>query len=63
MKPLDLETIKLVQRHAKVNGPLVELLNERWAAANAEDEAYLEATRRVQAIGQEILDLITAGLL
>jgi hypothetical protein len=41
----------------------VELLNERWAAADTEDDAYLEATRRVQAIGQEILDLITAGLL
>ena len=63
MKPLDLETIKPVQRHVRVNGPLVELLNERWAVANAEDEAYPEAMRRVQAIGQEILDLITAGLL
>jgi hypothetical protein len=63
MNSLDLETVQLVQRHARVNGPLIELLNERWPAANREDEAYPEAMRRVQAIGQEILDLITAGLL
>jgi hypothetical protein len=59
----DFEKLKIVERHAKVNGPLMMLFNERWASARTEDEAFKESAGRVQAVSQELLDLITAGLL
>jgi len=59
----DFEKLKKVERHARVNGPLMELLNERWGASDEKDPAYIEALNRVQAVSQELLDLINAGLL
>jgi hypothetical protein len=58
----DFEKLKIIERHAKVNGPLMVLFNERWAGA-AEDETFTDAANRVQAISQELLNLITTGLL
>jgi hypothetical protein len=58
----DFENLKILERHARVNGPLMVLFNERWAGA-AEDETFKEAANRVQAISQELLNLITAGFL
>jgi hypothetical protein len=63
MMMIDSEKMKILIRHAKVNGPLMRLFNERWAFAGAEDEAFKESAGRVQAVSQELLDLITAGLL
>jgi hypothetical protein len=63
MTAIDFEKRKIMERHARVNGPLMELFNERWAAVNTEDETFKEAANRVQAVGQELLDLITARLL
>jgi hypothetical protein len=62
MTVTDFEKLKIVERHAKVNGPLMVLFNERWAAAT-EDETFKEAANRVQFISQELLNLIIAGLL
>jgi hypothetical protein len=59
----DFEKVKIVKRHARVNSPLIKLFNERWAGRNMEDETYLKAAGRVQALSQELLDLIIAGLL
>jgi len=59
----DFEKLKKVERHARVNGPLMELLNERWGASDEKDPAFIEAFNRVQAVSQELLDLINAGLL
>ena len=63
MNITDFEKLKKVERHARVNGPLMELLNERWGASDEKDPAYIEALNRVQAVSQELLDLINAGLL
>jgi hypothetical protein len=46
----DFEKIKIVERHARVNGPLIKLFNERWAGCSMEDEIYLKAAGRVQAV-------------
>jgi hypothetical protein len=53
----------MVERHARVGSPLMQLFNERWSTAKPEDEGYREAATRIQAISQELLDLITKGLL
>jgi hypothetical protein len=63
MTVVDFETIKILERLAVVNGPLMRLLNERWPAHDAADKRYLEAVERVQKITQEVLNLITGGLL
>jgi len=63
MNITDFDTIKKLERHARVNGPLMELLNERWRASDEKDPAYIETLNRVQAISQEMLNLITTGLL
>jgi hypothetical protein len=63
MMMIDSEKMKLLERHAKVNGPLIQLFNERRAAARTEDKTFQEAADRIQAVSQELLDLITAGLL
>jgi hypothetical protein len=57
------EKIQMVERHARVGSPLMQLFNERWATASPEDAGYREAATRIQAISQELLDLITRGLL
>ncbi|WP_010260735.1 hypothetical protein [Treponema primitia] len=57
------EKLKIVERHARVGSPLMQLFNERWASVRSDDQGYREATVRVQAISQEILNLITKGLL
>jgi len=59
----DFEKLKKAERHARVNGPLMELLNERWGASNEKDPAFIDALNRIQAVSQELLDLINAGLL
>jgi hypothetical protein len=63
MNGIDSEKLKILERHAKANSPLMQLFNERWAAANTEDETFMEAANRIQAISQELLNLITTGLL
>jgi hypothetical protein len=63
MDAIDSEKLKILERHAKVNGPLMELFNERRAAVNTEDETFKEAAERVQAVSQELLNLISEGLL
>jgi hypothetical protein len=63
MNGIDSEKMKILERHAKVNGPLMRLFNERWAAVNTKDKTFQEAADRVQAVSQELLYLITAGLL
>jgi len=55
--------MKKLECHARVNGPLMELLNERWGASNDKGPDYAEALNRVQAVSQELLDLVIAGLL
>jgi hypothetical protein len=62
MNTADFEKMKILERHARVNSPLIELLNERWGAAE-KNSSYIEALNRVQAVSQELLDLITTGLL
>jgi hypothetical protein len=63
MNAIDSEKLKIIERHAKVNGPLMRLFNERRAAVNTEDETFKEAADRVQAVSQELLYLISEGLL
>jgi len=63
MNIADFEKMKKAERHARVNGPLMELLNERWGASNENDPDYIEAVTRIQAVSQELLNLISAGLL
>jgi hypothetical protein len=60
---VDFETIKILERLATVNGPLLRLLNERWPIQDAADKHYLEAVERVQKITREVLNLIIEGLL
>jgi hypothetical protein len=60
---VDFETIKIMERLATVNGPLTRLLNERWPVREDANKQYLEAVERVQKITQEVLNLITGGLL
>jgi hypothetical protein len=60
---VDCETKKVLERLATVNGPLMRLLNERWPIRGTADKQYLEAVERVQAVTQEVLNLITRGLL
>ncbi|GHV55755.1 hypothetical protein AGMMS49579_19300 [Spirochaetia bacterium] len=63
MSGISPEKIKLIGHHAWVGSPLMQLFNERWSTVNPEDEGYREAATRIQAISQELLDLITKGLL
>jgi hypothetical protein len=41
----------------------MQLFNERWSSVSPEDEGYREVITRIQVISQELLDLITKGLL
>ena len=59
----DFDKMKKAERHARVSGPLMELLNERWGASDARDPDFVKALNRIQAVSQELLDLISAGLL
>jgi hypothetical protein len=63
MTMVDFEAMKVLERHAAVNGPLMRLLNERWPTRDEANKQYLEAVERVQKITQEVLDLIAGGLL
>jgi len=63
MTTADFEKMKKVERHARVNSPLMELVNERWGASDEKDPDFKEALNRIQAVSQELLDLISAGLL
>jgi hypothetical protein len=56
------EGIKIAQRAAEVNRPVMRLFNERWNS-HEEDEDYLDALNRVQIITQEVVDLIKEGKL
>jgi hypothetical protein len=60
---VDFETITILERLAVVNGPLMRLLKERRPTRDEADKQYLEAVERVQKITQEVLNLITEGLL
>jgi hypothetical protein len=40
------EKIKMMERHARVNGPLMEMLNERWGGCGTEDENCKKALCR-----------------
>ena len=60
---LDFEKLKMLERFSRVNGPLIKLLHERWATFDLDDETYKDTVGRVQKIGQELLDLLIAGLL
>jgi hypothetical protein len=63
VKNIDFETIKKMEKLGKVNGPLIQMFNERWRSADEQDENYQYAANRIQEITQTVLDLITAGLL
>jgi hypothetical protein len=63
MNIADFEKMKIAERHARVSGPIMELLNERWGASDEKDPDYLKTLNRIQAVNQELLDLISAGLL
>jgi hypothetical protein len=63
MKPPNFETLKIMERLGRVSGPLIQMLDERWLAADEQDENYKYTANRVQEITQTVLDLITAGLL
>jgi hypothetical protein len=63
VKPPDFETLKRMERLARVNGPLLQMLNERWSSPDEQDENYRYTVNRVQEVIQTVLDLITAGLL
>ncbi|GHT83183.1 hypothetical protein FACS1894137_03650 [Spirochaetia bacterium] len=63
MSGISFEKMKMMERHARVGSPLMQLFNERWSSVSPEDEGYREAATRIQAISQELLDLITKGLL
>jgi hypothetical protein len=60
---ISFEKMKMLERHARVGSPLMELFNERWASVSPDNENYREAATRIQAISQELLDMITQGLL
>jgi hypothetical protein len=60
---ISFEKMKQIERHSRVGSPLMLLFNERWASVNPEDEDYREAAARIQEISQELLELITTGLL
>jgi hypothetical protein len=51
---ITLEKIKMVERHALVGSPMMQLFNERWSSVNPEDEGYREAATRIQVISQEL---------
>jgi hypothetical protein len=63
MTVIDFEKIKEVERHSKAAGPIIELLNERRAAANFGEKVFNDTVCRVQKISQELFDLIKDGLL
>ncbi|GHU84544.1 hypothetical protein FACS189473_2150 [Spirochaetia bacterium] len=63
MNGIDFEKMKMLERHARVGSPLMQLFNERWSSVNPKDENYRETAARIQAISQELLDLITKNLL
>ena len=60
---VDFEKLKKAERHARIHGPLLELFNERWSSFDFNDPAFIESINRIQAVNQELLDLINAGLL
>jgi hypothetical protein len=55
--------MKIAERTARVNGPLIRLLNERWPNPDEDNEDYQRMLCRVQTITQEVVDLIVEGLL
>jgi hypothetical protein len=63
MSGISFEKMKMFERHARVGSPLMQLFNERWASVMPDDKDYRETALRIQAISQELLDLITKGLL
>jgi hypothetical protein len=63
MSGISFEKLKMLERHARVNSPLMQLFNERWASVPPDDKDYREVAMRIQAISQELLDMVTKGLL
>jgi hypothetical protein len=63
MKPVDFAVIKKMEKLGRINGPLIQTLNERWPSPDERDENYLYTLKCVQEITQMTLDLVTAGLL
>jgi hypothetical protein len=63
MNIADFEKMKIAERHARVSGTLMELFNERWGASEEKGPAFMETLNRIQAVSQELLDLISDGLL
>jgi hypothetical protein len=57
------EKMKIAERAARVNGPLMRLLNERWPNPDEDDSDYQCMLCRVQTITQAVVDLIAEGLL
>jgi hypothetical protein len=63
MSAISFEKMKMLERHARVNSPLMQLFNERWASVTPDDKDYREVSTRIQTISQELLNLITKRLL
>jgi len=55
--------MKAIERQMTAMIPIIELLQERRAAANFGEEAFNDVVCRIQRIGQELLDMIQDGLL
>jgi hypothetical protein len=52
-----------IRKHAEVNGPLMQLFNERFKSANEDDPSFLYTCEQIGIISQEIWDLINSELL
>jgi hypothetical protein len=63
MTAINFEKMKIAERAARVNGPLMRLLNERWPNPDEDNEDYQRMLGRVQTITQEVVNLIVEGLL
>jgi hypothetical protein len=59
----DIEAKRIAERAQRVNGPLAQLLIERWPNPNMNDENFQCALKSIEVIGQAVTDLITEGLL
>jgi hypothetical protein len=59
----DDEVKKIVERAQRVNGPLAQLLVERYPFPSENDKRFQMALKSVEVIGQAVTDLITDGIL
>jgi hypothetical protein len=59
----DSDVKKIVERAQRVNGPLAQLLVERWPCPDENDEKFKSALKSVEVIGQAVTDLVSMGFL